>query len=206
MIRCPQLSTCILTISLLCAVPLSPHLFPEKPNKQPPIFSSEEPKQQVQYDRLVSFLAEHYKRPRSQVEAIVDETVVHAQSKDIDPLLFLALISVESNFNPNAVSPKGAVGLVQVMPVYHKKKIQAIQKSGKKPTDIRENIKMGLSILSEYRSLHKGDMRKALLSYNGSLRDKKGRYASKIMAEHRRFEGLSSPEPLKAVSVVAANE
>lgn len=216
MIRCPRLSTTILTISLICALPLTTLQKPKENFAQAANPISETPivtpavdlvqKEEVRYERLVSFLSEHYNRPRHQVESIVEETVAHAESENIDPILFLALIATESSFNPNAVSPKGAIGLVQVIPRYHPTKINAITRSGKRPTDIRENIKMGVAILSEYRAIHNGDMRKALLSYNGSLKDTRGRYASKIMAERRRLEGLSSPEQMRAVSVMAANE
>ena len=203
MIRCPRLSTSLLVLSLICAIPLNPY------SQRGTFTYAATPattKEVNRYDKLVSFLSQHYKRPRSQVASIVKETVSQAQSKGIDPLLFLALISVESNFNPNAVSHKGAIGLVQVMPGSHPTKIEAIRRAGKKPTDIPENISMGVNILSEYRKIHNGDMRKALLSYNGSLRDKKGRYAAKIMAEHRRLEGLAEPEPMRAVSVMGATE
>lgn len=215
MIRCPRLSTSILTISLICALPLTTLQKPKENFSQatpltattitPPAVDLVQ-KEEVRYERLVSFLSEHYKRPRQQVASIVEETVTHAESENIDPILFLALIATESSFNPNALSPKGAIGLVQVMPRYHTTKINAVTRSGKRPTDIGENIKMGVAILSEYRAMHNGDMRKALLSYNGSLKDSRGRYASKIMAEHRKLEGLSSPEPMRAVSVMAANE
>jgi soluble lytic murein transglycosylase-like protein len=195
MIRCPRLSSLLLTLSLICAIPLTHQPQPTSPTYALTPAPAPAPKKETQYDKLVSFLSSHYKRPHSQVATIVKETVEQAQSKGIDPLLFLAVISVESNFNPNAVSNKGAIGLVQVMPESHPTKIEAIRRAGKKPTDIPENINMGVSILSEYRQIHNGDMHKALLRYNGSLRDKKGRYAAKIMAEHKRFETLAAPDP-----------
>ena len=47
------------------------------------------------------------------VRAIIDQT---ARTHDIDPLLVHSMIKVESNYNPFALSPKGAMGLMQLMP------------------------------------------------------------------------------------------
>lgn len=211
MIRCLRLSTSLLAISLIVAIPYTPR---PKQNlntydfttASPVVATPKKETQETRYDKLISFLSNHYKRPHGQVAIIVRETVSQAKSKGIDPLLFLAVISVESNFNPNAVSHKGAIGLVQVMPGSHPTKIEAIRRAGKKPTDIPENINMGVSILSEYRQVHNGDIRKALLSYNGSLRDKKGRYAAKIMAEHKRLESFTAPERTRSVKSTISSE
>lgn len=46
----------------------------------------------------------------------MDLIYVHAEDNKLDPYLVAAIISVESSFQPNAVSPKGAVGLMQIMP------------------------------------------------------------------------------------------
>lgn len=160
--------------------------------------------QQQEKARLVSFISSKYSRSPKVVSRIVDETTVHARAKGIDPLLFLAVISVESSFNPHAVSSAGAVGLSQVLPRAHPEKIQAARKSGKQPTDIATNIKMGVDILAEYRKLHKGDMRLALLRYNGSLKDRRGRYAAKVMAQHAVLETAVNRQPIRAVSIVAS--
>ncbi len=45
-----------------------------------------------------------------------DEIVMQAEAADLDPKLLLAIAKVESNFNPSAVSPVGAVGIMQLMP------------------------------------------------------------------------------------------
>lgn len=154
--------------------------------------------------RLVSFISSKYSRSPKVVSRIVDETTSYARKKGIDPLLFLALISVESKFDPNAISRVGAVGLSQVLPQAHPDRIQAAQKAGKAPTDIRTNIHMGVDILSEYRNLHNGDMRMALLRYNGSLKDRRGRYAAKVMAEHAAFETVVNRQSVRPVSIVAS--
>lgn len=154
--------------------------------------------------KLVSFLSKHYSRSPAMIEKIVDEATIEARSKGIDPLLFLALISVESSFNPNARSSAGAVGLSQVIPKWHPEKIRAIRNAGKTPNDIRENIRMGVNILAEYRKMHKGNMRLALLRYNGSLKDPRGRYAAKVMKAHATLEGVVDRKAVHGVSVVAA--
>lgn len=160
--------------------------------------------QQQEKEKLVSFISQHYSRSPAMVSQIVEEATTHARAKGIDPLLFLAVISVESSFNPNAVSSAGAIGLSQVIPRFHPEKIQAVRKAGKSPTDIRENIRMGVDILAEYRKWHKGDMRLALLRYNGSLKDPRARYANKVMKAHAKLETIVDRQPIHGVSVVAS--
>jgi len=81
------------------------------------------------------------------------------------PQLVLAVIDVESAFDPFAVSYAGAVGLMQVMPFWPSQlglKTQDL-------IDVELNIRMGTSILAYYLERERGDYRRALARYNGSL-------------------------------------
>jgi hypothetical protein len=84
-----------------------------------------------------------------------------ATRQKVDPRLALAVANAESNFNPDAHSPKGAHGLMQLMPATATKwKVDA--------TDPVQNIRGGVSELKSLLDLHKGDVTLALRRYNGS--------------------------------------
>lgn len=96
------------------------------------------------------------------------------------PLLLLAIIKVESEFNPGALSSKGAVGLCQIMYDSHKVSLLKLKflKDKRDLWDIQTNIKCGSYIFEEYLKTSK-DVNKALDLYLGT-RD--GPYVHKIMS------------------------
>jgi Transglycosylase SLT domain/Domain of unknown function (DUF4124) len=74
--------------------------------------------------------------------------------------LVRAIIQVESNFNPNAVSPKGASGLMQLMPA------TASDMYVKDIFDVGDNIEGGVRYLRVLANLYDGDMTKMVAAYN----------------------------------------
>jgi soluble lytic murein transglycosylase-like protein len=84
----------------------------------------------------------------------------HASSKGIDPSLVKAVVKAESNFNPNAISPKGAQGLMQLMP--DTAKLMRIID----PFNPEENIRGGTGYLKMLDELFKGDLELMLAAYN----------------------------------------
>ena len=95
---------------------------------------------------------------------------VHCESRKHDmlrdrPQLVLAVIDVESAFDPFAVSHAGAVGLMQVMPFWPNE----LGLSTKDLVNVELNVRMGTSILAYYLDRERGDYRRALGRYNGSL-------------------------------------
>jgi hypothetical protein len=81
------------------------------------------------------------------------------------PQLVLAVIDVESSFDPFAVSSAGAVGMMQVMPFWPRE----LGLTTRDLLDVELNIRMGTSILAYYLERERGDYRRALARYNGSL-------------------------------------
>ena len=83
-----------------------------------------------------------------------------APEYSIDPALVMALIATESNFDPLAVSPKNAQGLMQLIPA------TAVRFGVKKPFDAAENLKGGLAYLRWLMAYFKGDVALVLAAYN----------------------------------------
>jgi len=98
------------------------------------------------------------------LRAVSCEANKHTMLSD-RPQLVLAVIDVESAFDPFAVSYAGAVGLMQVMPFWPTE----LGLTRKDLIDVELNIRMGTSILAYYLERERGDYRRALGRYNGSL-------------------------------------
>ena len=88
-----------------------------------------------------------------------------AKRVNIEPELVLAVIDVESRFNPWAISSVGAQGLMQIMPFW----LKEIGRPNDSLFDMRTNLRMGCTILSYYLKIEKGSLPRALARYNGSL-------------------------------------
>lgn len=83
-----------------------------------------------------------------------------AQKYNVDEQLIHAIIKMESNYNPNTVSHKGAVGLMQLMPV------TANEVGVTNRYDNAQNIDGGTHYFSKMLQRHNGDLKLALASYN----------------------------------------
>jgi soluble lytic murein transglycosylase-like protein len=92
-----------------------------------------------------------------------------AQRAGLDPQLVFAVIEVESSFNKRAVSPVGALGLMQIMPFWTDVLSEGDSERLFEP---EINVRYGCLILAHYLEIEKGDVARALARYNGSL----GRY------------------------------
>jgi soluble lytic murein transglycosylase-like protein len=101
----------------------------------------------------------------------------------LPPGLVMALIDVESRFNRWAVSPAGAVGLMQVMPFWPEelgmRRFQLVR--------VPDNIRMGAAIFRYYLKRERNNVAKALARYNGSV----GRtwYSDMVIQRWTRWNG-----------------
>ncbi len=92
------------------------------------------------------------------------------------PELVLAVIEIESHFDPYAISRSGAQGLMQVMPFW----LDEIGHPEDNLINIDTNLRMGCTILKYYMDMAKDDLHEALARYNGSYGSKV--YSNKVLA------------------------
>lgn len=156
------------------------------------------------------WLSKKYRVAPEPLSALVTEAYQIGQHSKLDPTLILAVMAVESGFNPFAQSPMGAQGLMQVMTQVHSDKYQDF--GGKLAAfDPLTNLRVGTKVLQECIS-RAGSIEGGLRSYVGassSDADDNG-YANKVMAEQSRLQlvakGLSvplfSPQPQSPVTPV----
>ncbi len=144
----------------------------------------------LQNQRAVAdFFEKKYSLDRSKIEEYVSNTILIAKEVNIDPVLLLAVISVESNFNPNTKSHAGAEGLMQVMTSVHKDKY-AIFGGTSEAVKPEVNIRVGAYIL-KYLIATAGSLRNGLKYYVGAANaEDDGGYADKVMAERNRLISL----------------
>jgi hypothetical protein len=109
-----------------------------------------------------------------------------ARESGLDPLLIVAVISIESRFNPYAESAAGAQGLMQVVPRWHQDKIPSAFGT-KALFDPETNIRVGTQILREsIRS--EGGLIAGLQQFAGAGDDPELDYANKVLAQKRELD------------------
>lgn len=155
------------------------------------------------YVALAEFLAKRYKV--SQDVTLEFVKIAHAEGKQLglDPLLVMAVIAVESRYNPIAESVVGAKGLMQIIPKYHGDKLAEF--GGEKAVfDPESNIRVGTRILKEYLS-RTGNLGIALQMYAGALDDDSDAYTNKVLSEKQRLQHVvaSFVEPVRAIPRIA---
>jgi soluble lytic murein transglycosylase-like protein len=128
------------------------------------------------------WLARRYHVAPEPVSRLVQEAWTVGALVNLDPTLILAVMAVESSFNPFAQSPVGAQGLMQVMTKVHDDKYEAFGGSHA-AFDPVTNLRVGVQVLKECIA-RTGSLEAGLRSYVGAGNTgEDGGYASKVLAE-----------------------
>ncbi len=133
----------------------------------------------------IDYVSRKYRVAAAAVEPLVIAAMETGERLRLDPMLIVAVMAVESGFNPIAESPMGAQGLMQVIPRFHQDKLEKLSASSL--LDPRVNIEVGAMVLKE--SIRRaGSLEDGLQQYAGAVSDEDGLYAAKVLAEKQRIE------------------
>ncbi len=169
---------------------------------------AELPKQQA---AVAFWLSKKYRVAPEPLGALVAEAYEVGRQTKLDPTLILAIMAVESGFNPFAQSTVGAQGLMQVMTRIHTSKYERFG-GALAAFDPVTNLKVGVKVLQECIS-RAGSIEGGLRHYVGDGLGEQGQsYAMKVLAEHARLfqvatgRALPAPEPRVIPAAAPAGE
>ncbi len=161
------------------------------------------PKQQA---AVAYWLSKKYRVAPEPISALVAEAYAIGAKAKLDPTLILAIMAIESGFNPFAQSPVGAQGLMQVMTKIHSDKYEDFGGT-LAAFDPLTNLRVGVKVLQESISRAGGSVEGGLKHYVGAANMVgDGGYAAKVIAEYSRLHQVATgkPAPMTAASLRAS--
>jgi soluble lytic murein transglycosylase-like protein len=162
-------------------------------------------------ERRVSRLERHLFARMTGLDPALHEDLARAilsesAAAQLDPLLVLAVIEVESGFDPAAVSRAGALGLMQLLPSTLQREAAGLGLAVTDPHDPVANVRAGVRYLRRCLDSYR-DRDVALMAYNagpnrlygwiqaGAVPGEVVGYARRVLAEHRRLQRALPEEP-----------
>ena len=150
------------------------------------------PEQQA---KVTQWLSRKYRVAPEPLSVLVAEAFEVGEKAKLDPTLILAVMAVESRFNPFAQSPVGAQGLMQVMTRVHTDKYNDFggQLAAFDPVS---NLRVGARVLQEAVK-RAGSVEGGLRLYVGAVTTDGSWYINKVMAEHLRIQSVALGKPVQ---------
>ncbi len=148
---------------------------------------------------VASWLSRKYRVAPDPLRALVAEAYELGPQTRLDPTLILAVMAIESGFNPFAQSSVGAQGLMQVMTQVHSDKYQSF--GGRFAAfDPLANLRVGVKVLQDCIRVA-GSVEGGLKSYVGaSNNEDDGGYAAKVMSEHAKLRLVAQGRKVPALT------
>ena len=160
------------------------------------------PKQQA---AVALWLSKKYRVAPEPISALVAEAYEAGSRAKLPPTLILAVMAIESGFNPFAQSPVGAQGLMQVMTSVHSDKYQGFG-GDLAAFDPVTNLRVGVRVLQECIA-RAGSLEAGLRMYVGATNlEDDGGYASKVLAEQSRLNLVSSGQNVPLSSTASSTQ
>lgn len=163
------------------------------PTKPPPAAKRPAPDKKA----IAAYLAREWKLGQAYASQVAVAVLAASNRYRVDPLLLLAVAATESSLQHSVGNPGGGVdpmkpyGIMQVAGQYHTEKFPG---GVVKRTSVRENVDIGAQVLKEYLARERGNERRALLRYNGSLHisdkyfRKVNRFRQRIVRDLRDYQ------------------
>lgn len=139
--------------------------------------------------QVAQWLSRKYRVAQEPVGALVAEAYGVGQKTRIDPTLILAVMAIESGFNPYAASPVGAQGLMQVMTRVHTDKYDNFG-GNLAAFDPVTNLRVGVQVLKETIQ-RAGSVEGGLRLYVGAVSTDGQDYVDKVLSEHERLRRVA---------------
>lgn len=155
--------------------------------------------------RVTNWIANRYRVAPEMVALLVQEAWNIGEQKKLDPTLILAIVAIESRFNPYAQSQVGATGLMQVMTNVHAAKFE---RTGGAVTvfDPLTNMRVGVQVLEEHVR-RAGSLEGGLKQYVGATGPTDNGYGAKVLAERDRLRRvILGNQPYSLDTILAAGQ
>ena len=144
---------------------------------------------------VAQWISRRYRVAIEPVSRLVQEAWHLGERAGLDPTLILAVVAIESRFNPFAQSPVGAQGLMQVMTRVHTEKYEPFG-GAHAAFDPVANLRVGVQVLKEYVA-RSGSIESGLRWYVGAANlDSDGGYVGKVLGEQSKLAQVAQGKSL----------
>jgi len=140
----------------------------------------------TQLDALENYIARKYRVAQKVTNNLTDAAFLVSKEFEVDPILVLAIMAIESRFNPFAESGAGAQGLMQVMTRVHTDKFEALGHTTDAAFNPVVNLRVGVKILNDCIK-RRGSEVDGLKCYVGATGPDDGGYGERVQSERRRM-------------------